>query len=40
MKIRLKNQKSYVLISILPKWADQILSGAKKMGVSQSSNKC
>ena len=30
MKIRLKNQKSYVLISILPKWADQILSGAKK----------
>jgi predicted transcriptional regulator len=30
MKIRLKNQKSYVLISILPKWADQILSGTKK----------
>ena len=30
MKIRLKNQKSYILISILPKWADQILSGTKK----------
>jgi len=30
MKARLKNQKGYILISILPKWADQILSGAKK----------
>jgi 5-formaminoimidazole-4-carboxamide-1-beta-D-ribofuranosyl 5'-monophosphate synthetase len=28
---KVKNiSKHYVLISILPKWADQILSGAKK----------